>query len=109
VALLESYPANVKIIHIPCTGRIDPQMALMALRSGIDGVLVCGCKPGECHYQRGTSVSDCKIGLLNRMFDQMHLASDRVRFIQMGTQDRGYIRLEVDAMLENLAGNKETR
>ena len=57
VALLESYPENVRIIHIPCSGRIDPQMALMALDSGIGGVMVCGCAPGECHYKRGNYVS----------------------------------------------------
>jgi len=107
VTLLESYPSNVRIIHIPCTGRIDPQMALMALRSGIDGVLVCGCKPGECHYQRGTYVSDCKISLLNHMLEQMRLSNGRVRFVQIGTQDRGRIRSEVDTMLKYLASDKE--
>ena len=109
VSLLESYPDNVRVIHIPCSGRIDPQMALMALRSGIDGVLVCGCAPGECHYQRGTYVSACKIGLLDRMFDQMNVGDGRVRFAQIGTQDRGRIRTEVDAMLEHLSSQKEAR
>lgn len=106
VTLLERYPPNVRVIHIPCTGRIDPQMALLALHSGIDGVLVCGCAPGECHYKRGTYVSACKIGLLNRMFDQMQMPNGRVRFVQIGTQDRGRIRREVDAMLAHLT---ETR
>jgi coenzyme F420-reducing hydrogenase delta subunit/formate hydrogenlyase subunit 6/NADH:ubiquinone oxidoreductase subunit I len=111
VSLLESYPPNVRVIHIPCTGRIDPEMALRALRSGIDGVLVCGCAPGECHYKRGTYVSSCKIGLLGRMLDQMSAnggtGSGKVRFVQIGTQDRGRIRSEVDAMLEHLASQKE--
>ncbi len=109
VTLLESYPENVRVIHIPCTGRIDPEMALLALRSDIDGVLVCGCAPGECHYKRGTVVSSCKIGLLNRVLDQMHLGDGRVRFVQIGTQDRGRIRSEVDSMLEHLAAEKEAR
>lgn len=107
VQLLEGYPENVRVIHIPCSGRIDPEMALLALRSGIDGVLVCGCEPGECHYKRGTLVSACKIGLLGRMFDDMGVGNGRVRFAQIGTTDRGRIRGEVDAMLENLAANKE--
>jgi len=102
VALLESYPDNVRVIHIPCTGRIDPQMALIALNSGIDGVLVCGCAPGECHYKRGTYVSDCKISLLDTMLGQMRVANGRVRFVQIGTQDRGRIRHEVDDMLASL-------
>lgn len=107
VALLESYPENVRVIHIPCTGRIDPEMALLALHSEIDGVLVCGCAPGECHYKRGTVVSSCKIGLLNRVLEQMHIGDGRVRFVQIGTQDRGRIRKEVDSMLEHLAVWKE--
>jgi coenzyme F420-reducing hydrogenase delta subunit/NAD-dependent dihydropyrimidine dehydrogenase PreA subunit len=109
VSLLESYPDNVRVIHIPCTGRIDPEMALRALRSGIDGVLVCGCAPGECHYKRGTYVSSCKIGLLGRMLDQMSahagFGSGRVRFVQIGTQDRGRIRAEVEGMLGYLEQN----
>ncbi len=60
--ILESYPENIRVVHIPCSGRIDPEMALRALNSGIDGVLICGCKPGECHFKRGTMVSACKIG-----------------------------------------------
>jgi len=100
--ILESYPDNVRVIHIPCSGRIDPQMALIALNSGIDGVLVCGCAPGECHYQRGNYVSSCKLSLLDKMLGQMDLANGQVRFIQLGTQDRGRIRHEIDGMLVNL-------
>jgi coenzyme F420-reducing hydrogenase delta subunit/heterodisulfide reductase subunit C len=107
VQLLESYPDNVRVVHIPCSGRIDPEMALLALRSGIDGVLVCGCQPSECHYQRGTLVSAGKLGLLDRMFDQMQLGNGRVRFVQIGTQDRGRIRSEINAMLEYLVAQKE--
>jgi heterodisulfide reductase subunit C2 len=102
LAILESYPENVRVIHIPCSGRIDPQMALIAMKSGIDGVLVCGCAPDECHYKRGTSISACKISLLDRMLGQMELADGRVRFVQLGTQDRGRIRHEVDSMLAGL-------
>lgn len=102
LAILQSYPDNVRVIHIPCSGRIDPQMALMALSSGIDGVLVCGCQPGECHFQRGNYVSTCKLNLLEMMFGQMQLADGRVRFVQLGTQDRGRIRHEIDDMLVSL-------
>jgi coenzyme F420-reducing hydrogenase delta subunit/heterodisulfide reductase subunit C len=105
--ILEKQPENVRVIHIPCSGRIDPEMGLLALRSGIDGVLVCGCKPGECHYQRGTYISSCKIGILDQMFDQMGINEGRVRFVQIGTNDRGRIRSEMDDMLEHLTSLKE--
>lgn len=107
VKLLESYPENVKVVHIPCSGRIDPELALLALRAGIDGVLVCGCQPGECHYQRGTLVSACKMGLLDDMLGQMNLAGGRVLFAQIGTLERGRIKKEIDAMLELLTPQEE--
>jgi len=101
--ILESYPeTHVKVVHIPCTGRIDPQHALMALNSGVNGVLVCGCKPGECHFKRGNHVATCKIGLLDTMLEQIKLPKKQIRFIQIGTQDRGRIRTEIDAMLSDL-------
>ena len=109
VELLETFPANVRVIHIPCSGRIDPQLALYALAGGIDGVLVVGCQPGECHFKRGTYVSQCKISLLDQMLDQMQVAQGKVRFIQIGTQDRGRIRHEVEDMLASLAVAEEVR
>ena len=103
LSILESYPPNkVKVIHIPCSGRIDPQHALMALESGVKGILVCGCKPGECHYKRGTYVASCKMDLLDTMLDQIQYPHKQLRFIQIGTQDRGRIRTEIEAMLARL-------
>jgi heterodisulfide reductase subunit A len=99
VEILESYAENVRVVHIPCSGRIDPEIALMALRSGLDGVLVCGCKPGECHYQRGNFAADCKLRVLDHMFDRMELGQGRVRFAQIGTTERGRIRTEIESML----------
>lgn len=107
ISILESYPENVRIVHIPCSGRSDPQLALMALKSGIDGVLICGCKPGECHYQRGTMVASCKMDLLGTMIDQVMQQAQNIKFVQIGTQDRGRIRHEIDDMLTNLAIQKE--
>ena len=108
IDILESYPENdVNVVHIPCTGRIDPQHALMALDSGIKGVLVCGCKPGECHYKRGTDVASCKIHILDTMLGQMELPQKQIRFVQIGTQERGRIREEIDGMLNNLTFSTE--
>lgn len=108
--ILESYPQDqVNVVHIPCTGRIDPQHALMALDSGVKGVLVCGCKPGECHFKRGTYVASCKLNLLGTMLNQAQLPQRQIRFVQIGTQDRGRIRNEIDAMLSNLTEMMEAK
>jgi F420-non-reducing hydrogenase iron-sulfur subunit len=47
------YQSNVRIIKLPCTGRIDPVFILKAFERGADGVLVSGCHPGDCHYNAG--------------------------------------------------------
>ena len=48
-----SYPANVKLIRVPCTGRVDDVHLMKAFEQGMDGVYVAGCLEGECHYLRG--------------------------------------------------------
>ena len=45
-----SYPANIKVIRVPCSSRINPLFILRAFQRGADGVLVAGCHPGDCHY-----------------------------------------------------------
>ncbi|MFQ5480932.1 MAG: hydrogenase iron-sulfur subunit, partial [Thermodesulfobacteriota bacterium] len=47
------YRPNVRIIKLPCTGRIDPLFIIKAFENGADGVLVSGCHPGDCHYTAG--------------------------------------------------------
>jgi F420-non-reducing hydrogenase iron-sulfur subunit len=81
----------------------------MALDSGVKGVLVCGCKPGECHFKRGTYVANCKIDLLHTLLGQIQLPQNRVRFVQIGTQDRGRIRNEIESMLNNLTAQQEAK
>ncbi|MEK6646567.1 MAG: hydrogenase iron-sulfur subunit [Candidatus Firestonebacteria bacterium] len=49
----KEYPANIKIIKLPCTGRMDPMFIIEAFKLGADGVLVSGCHPGDCHYNKG--------------------------------------------------------
>jgi len=48
-----SYPTNIRVIRVMCAGRVNPGFVLEALRQGADGVLVAGCRPGECHYTYG--------------------------------------------------------
>ena len=48
-----SYPADVKIIRVPCSCRVNPLFILRAFQRGADGVILCGCHPGDCHYTSG--------------------------------------------------------
>jgi len=74
------YPSNVRSIRVMCSGRVDPIFVLDALKEGIDGVLVAGCHPGDCHYQSGNYKTNRKIKLIQRLLKDLNLDPGRVRF-----------------------------
>ena len=74
------YPPNVRIIRVPCTGRINPFYVVKALQSGADGVLVSGCHPGECHYLTGNLSARRKFATLKRFLNYIGLEGDRTMF-----------------------------
>ena len=74
------YPPNVRVIRVPCSGRINPLYIMKALQEGADGVLVSGCHPGDCHYISGNLVARRKFALLKRLLDYVGIESDRVHF-----------------------------
>ena len=74
------YPPNIKSIRVMCSGRVDPVFILEALKKGADGVLVAGCHPGDCHYQSGNYKTNRRIMLLKKLFDNMGVEPERVRF-----------------------------
>ncbi len=79
---------RVRVVNLPCSGRVDPEMILLALTKGADGVLVVGCQEGECHYQRGTYLGRSKLALLGRILEQMNIPGTRVRFAELKALDR---------------------
>lgn len=98
---------TLRIVNLPCSGRVDPAMVLMSLTRGADGVLVVGCKEGECHYQRGTYLGRSKVAILGQMLDQMGIAQNRVCFAEMSSLDRFRLPRLVASMKEELAHLKE--
>ena len=74
------YPANVRIIKLPCTGRIDPLFILKAFEGGADAVLVSGCHPGDCHYMSGNYHARRRWTLLRNLLDLTGIDSRRLFF-----------------------------
>ena len=73
------YPPNIRIIRVMCSGRVDPTFILEALRVGVDGVLVAGCHPGDCHYIDGNLKAMRRITLLKETLKSLGLEPERVR------------------------------
>jgi F420-non-reducing hydrogenase iron-sulfur subunit len=74
-----TYPPNMRIVRIMCSGRMDPQLVLAALRQGADGVLLGGCHPGDCHYSEGNYKALRRYNLFKVMLPQFGIEPERVR------------------------------
>ena len=74
------YPSNLKSIRVMCSGRVDPAFVLEAFRKGVDGVLIAGCHPGDCHYQSGNYKTNRRIKLLKKLLEELGIDPQRVRF-----------------------------
>jgi F420-non-reducing hydrogenase iron-sulfur subunit len=73
------YPANIRIIRLMCTGRMDPTFILKAFLRGVDGVLVGGCHPGDCHYTSGNYKAQRRIVLTKKLLQQLGIEPERLR------------------------------
>ncbi|EMS81427.1 hydrogenase iron-sulfur subunit [Desulfotignum phosphitoxidans] len=74
------YPPNMRIIRIPCSGRVSVKMVLHAIRSGADGVWISGCHPGDCHYIEGNFYARRKFVLLKELLEYTGLEPGRLQF-----------------------------
>lgn len=74
------YPSSIRVIRVPCSGRINPSFILASLQHGADGVLVCGCHPGDCHYLTGNYSARRKFALLKGLLEHVGLEEGRVQF-----------------------------
>ena len=73
------YPPNIKIVRVMCSGRVNPLFILKALRMGIDGVLVSGCHPGDCHYQTGNYYARRRIAITKKFLEYIGIDPRRVQ------------------------------
>jgi F420-non-reducing hydrogenase iron-sulfur subunit len=75
-----AYAPNVRIIKLPCTGRIDPLFVLKAFEGGADGVLVSGCHPGDCHYTSGNFHARRRWAIFRRLLEMTGIDDRRLFF-----------------------------
>ena len=74
------YSPNIRIIRVPCSGRINPLYIIKALQNGVDGVLVSGCHPGDCHYLSGNFFARRRFALVKKFLEYVGIEPERVQF-----------------------------
>ncbi|NQS90850.1 MAG: hydrogenase iron-sulfur subunit [Chloroflexi bacterium] len=90
-ALRIEYPANVKLIKLPCTGKTDSRYLLKAFEEGADGVYVIACPKGNCHHVRGNERGELRVEHTKKMLDDIGLGGDRLNmYFLSGGQGKSF-------------------
>lgn len=74
------YPANMRVVKVPCSGRVNPQFVMKAFERGFDGVLVAGCHPGDCHYAKGNYYARRRLMIFQNLLEFMGIEPERFKF-----------------------------
>lgn len=75
------YPPNIRIVRVPCSGRVNPFFIIKSLMDGWDGVVVSGCHPGDCHYISGNLVARRRFAILKELLEFFGIEPGRVNFM----------------------------
>lgn len=73
------YPTSLRIIRVMCSGMVHPNLVIEALTKGADGILICGCHPGDCHYREGNLRAEKRAEAIRLMLEDFGIESDRFR------------------------------
>ena len=73
------YPPNIRIIRVMCSGMVHPNLVMDALTKGADGVLICGCHPGDCHYLEGNLRAQARSDAIKLMLQDFGIEEDLFR------------------------------
>jgi F420-non-reducing hydrogenase iron-sulfur subunit len=76
-------PPTVRLVLMPCTGRVSPLHLLSALAEGADGVMVAGCLLGQCHYREGNFMAVDRVTFVQRMLKSVGVEPERCQMFTM--------------------------
>jgi len=97
-----NYAPNIRVIRVMCSGRVDPTFVLTAFNEGADGVLICGCHPGDCHYHEGNYKCLRRYHLLQKYIQQMGIHKDRLRLAWVSASEGRQFAELADEMTETV-------
>lgn len=101
-AMRLQYPANIRIIKLPCTGSVDAIVLLKAFELGADGVFVAGCLEGECHYLEGNLRARKKVAYVKRLLAEVQMEPERIEMFNLSSAMGGRFAEIVEEMTERI-------
>jgi coenzyme F420-reducing hydrogenase delta subunit len=96
------YPPQVKIIQIPCTGKMDVLYALQAFEKGADAVMVAGCMPGDCHFLEGNYNAKRRVERTKTLLQEIGLDAERIKMFHISSSMAGQFVAAVEEMLSTV-------
>ena len=103
-SLRVQYPPAVKVVEVPCTGRVEIYHLLRAFEEGVDGVLVAGCLPGNCHYLEGNLNARRRVEQARRMLKDIGLEPERLKMVHMSSAMGLQFAEEAQRMTDEMRG-----
>ena len=97
------YPANVRIVHVPCTGKVEVQQILAAFERGIDGVLLAGCLEGGCHFVEGNLRAKRRVEATMQTLDEIGLGRERLRMVNLSASEAPTFVARIQEMVETVS------
>jgi coenzyme F420-reducing hydrogenase delta subunit len=77
------YPPNVKIVRVPCSGKVDAIHIIKAFEKGADGVYVAGCLEGDCHFKNGNVKASRRVKYIKELLDEIGIGAERLEMVTM--------------------------
>lgn len=96
------YPPSIRIIRVPCSGRVNPLFIIKSLQQGADGVLVSGCHPGDCHYISGNYYARRRFALIKSLLEYVGVEPGRVHFSWVSAAEGAKFSQVVAAVVESV-------
>ncbi len=97
------YPASIRLIRVPCSGRVNPSFVVRAFQRGADGVLVAGCHPGDCHYIEGNLFTRRRYSLVKRLLEYLGMEPERFRVEWISAAEGARFAQVVKEMTEDIS------
>ena len=97
------YPANVRVLRLPCTGKIEVNYLLAAFERGVDGVIVAGCLEGGCHFQEGNLRARRRVERTQQILSEIGLEPQRLEMYNLSSAEGNRFAEIVTEMSERIA------
>lgn len=101
-AMRLQYPPGVRIIRLPCTGKVDAILLMKAFEEGADAVFVAGCLEGECHYLEGNLRARKRVAYVKRLLSEVGIEPERIEMFNLSSAMGGRFAEIVEEMTQRV-------